>query len=269
MKSIVCALLVLACVGIGPCAAHAGWVVEWRNTSFKPDGQPLAPEAATMRIARGQVRLVQPNAISLIDYNRERFTILNIQRQAYWSGAVSDYVSETVKNREAAIRERAGSKAPVNLSLPTPDDKNLPPIVIKRTTETKTIAGHPTVKYTVESRGALFQELWLAEDLNLSADLDAAKFLAYERKMNGAMVGQFASAFAALYRSDDYRQLYEKGFILQSIVHHNLGGYERQVTDIRPAEIEASDFAIPESYRKVGLAELFPAPEAPPRAGRR
>jgi hypothetical protein len=237
-------------------AAHAGWVAEWEHTLIKTNGDRGTAEPATMRIEKGKVRLVQPNTTSLIDYNNSRFTILNTDRQYFWSGTVDQYVSEMLKVRARSAKRRTGEDVAPETD-PKVDTKSLPPVAITRTEQVETVAGHPTHKYEIRVKDELFEELWVAEGLDLSGDMDTNKFLAYQKKMGAAMVGNSATAYNAIYHSPEYKNLLEKGFILRSITHHIAGGFERKAIELKQVEIPDNEFEVPDNYRKVRLSDIF------------
>ena len=242
-----------------PVAARAGWIVEWQNSAVKNTGERMDPEPATMYVSGGRVRLEQPHTTSLIDYDKGRLTLLNTDRQYFWSGSLDEYVDEMTKNRAKAMNERLGKDAKAKFAVPKLDPNSLPGIVIKKTGEKKTVAGHETWKYEVLSNDEPFQELWIAEDIDLSKDLDPKKFLAYQKKMSGAMLGKAAAQYEALYRSDDYVKLLQKGYTLEAHVHHIAGGYERTATSVKQADVPPSKFDVPNDYRRVRLSDVFPS----------
>lgn len=247
--------LLIGVICIGPAATQAGWIAEWEHTPIKSNGERGVTEPATMRIEKGRVRLAQPNTTSLIDYNKSRFTILNPQRQHFWSGTVDEYVAQMLKTRAAAAKRKRGEN--IGEEKPKLDPKSLPPVVIARAAETEKIAGHQTNKYEIKVNDELFEELWIADDLDLSGDMDAKKVLAYQRKMSGAMIGNSAIAYNALYHSPEYQKLLDKGFVLRSVTHHIAGGFERTAVELKEVEIPESEFVVPENYRKVRLSDVF------------
>lgn len=251
------ALLSLVLAGV-PVSAGAGWIVEWQNTSLKPGGERRSAESSTMEISGQRVRLTQPMSVSLIDYEKASFSVLNPAAKVFWSGPVDDYVGEAARNRQETVRDKFGADAASTYGMPRIDEKDLPAIVLRKLDDRETIAGHETVKYAIESGGEVFQELWLAKDLDLSADLSAEKFLAYQRKMSAAMLGKPAKRFNALYRDAEYRKLLESGFVLRTVQRHNAGSFTREVTSVRKADIDAAQFKVPEDYRRVALKEVFP-----------
>jgi hypothetical protein len=77
------------------------------------------------------------------------------------------------------------------------------------------------------------------------------------------MLGKSSGPYNALYRSEEYRKLLDKSFALKLVTHHIAGGFERVATSFQAAEVPASEFQIPESYKRVRLEDVFNAP--PPR----
>lgn len=238
-----------------PATTEAGWVAEWEHTPIKSNGDRGSTEPATMRIEKGKVRLVQPTTTTLIDYGKSRFTILNTERQYFWSGTVDEYVDQMLKARAEAAKRKRGEE--IGTEKPALDPKTLPPVAVVKTGDTETIAGHKTDKYEVKVNEELFEELWVANDLNLSEDMDVSKVLAYQTKMSGTMLGNSAKAYNAIYRSPEYKKVLEQGFVLRSITHHIAGGFERTAVELKQAEIPESEFAVPDSYRKVRLSDVF------------
>lgn len=255
--------LLVALIGLAPSMARAGWIIEWRTTPFKTGGEKLDSEALTMEVSKNQARTAQPRSITLIDYDKMQFTIINPQNETFWSGSVDDYVKEMSQNRSKALEDRMGKRGKEGkkkqAATPPPVPTPVPPVItIVNSGETKTIAGHTTTKYTVKSNDELFQELWVAEDLNLSGDLDPKKYITYQQKTTASMLGKSAEGFTAIYRSEDYRKLLEKGFALQTTTYHIAGGFEQIATGIRQSDVPASSFAVPDTYRRVRLLDVFP-----------
>lgn len=256
-----------------PTVAHGGWVTEWTNTAMKQNGDRLDPQPASMAISGGRVRLEQPEVVTLIDYNAGRFTLMNPAQRSFWSGTIDEYVREVSQSRVAGLREKLGAMEPRNKNTmklkqpakeykpPTIDPAKLPPLSITKTDATAKIAGYDTVKYEVRADGTLFEEIWVAPALDVSSDLDVDRYLAMQRKMSAGMLGKMAGAYNALYVNDEYRTLLAKAFALKIITHHLAGGFERVATSVRQADVPASQFAVPDAYRKVKLSEVISTPQ--------
>jgi hypothetical protein len=240
---------------LGPTATQAGWIVEWEHTPIKSNGDRGTTEPVTMRIEKGKVRLGQPSTTSVIDYNKSQFTLLNPQRQYFWSGTVDEYVAQMLKTRSQAAKRKRGEES--GEAMPALDLSSLPSVAIAKAEGTEKIAGHTTIKYDIKVDDVLFEELWIADDLDLSSDIDAKKVLAYQKKMSGGMIGNSAKAFNALYHNPEYQKLREKGFVLRAVTHHIAGGFERVAVEVKNVEIPESEFVVPENYRKVRLSDVF------------
>jgi len=245
--------------------ARAGWVVRWNNVQIKKSGERLDAEPSTMRIDRNRVRVEQPNVTTIIDYNRKRFTVMNPKREIFWSGSADDYIKTLVDERSRSLRKRgraarAGGRV---AELPEVDESRLPQIKIVRSVQHETIAGHDAVKYVILTSEEPFEEMWVAEDLDLSRDLSPKKFLAYQRKIGAVRLGKSADAYNALYRDEQYRKILDRGFAVKTIVHHIAGGFERTVTDIRRADVDGKLFKVGRNYRRARLAQVL-APEEKP-----
>jgi hypothetical protein len=235
----------------------------------------MDPQNSTMAVSDGRVRLEQPEVLSLIDYNAGTFTLANSTKEVFWSGSIDDYVRQIARSRAMGLREKLGNVDQKNKKMKDAEAKaldpakvdpaKLPPVSIVKTDLTEKIAGYDTVKYECRAAGDLFQEIWVAPGLDMSSDLDIDRFLALQRQLSAGMVGKAAGQYNALYRDDEYRKLLEKATALKIITHHMGGSFEHTATSVRQAEVASSQFTVPESYRKVTLSDVLPAPPPPPQ----
>jgi len=274
-------MLSLCCLAaLVPATAGAGWVIDWSTTAVNQNGERMAVQRATQAIAGNRVRMQQPEVITVIDYGRDQYTLMNVKKQYFWSGSIDDYLREMGQHRQTAMRERVAAmgmaekmskkNAEKNAGNRATDQKtktigpgDLPPVSITSAGTQEKIAGYDAEKYDVKVDGELFQELWLAHGLDLSADLDAARYQAIQEKTGSAMMGKSSKQYNALYRDPQYRALVAKAFVLKSVTHHLAGGYERIATAVRQEDVPASTFEVPDSFRKVRLADLFDPPPTP------
>lgn len=241
-------------------SAEAGWVVEYSNIAVKPRGDRQPAVQSTTRIASGKMRADQDAIVMITDFSGDKFTVMNKEKQVFWTGTTSEYQKQMTGRKLEKLGKRFDSFKG-KTELPPVDEEKLPRIVIRKTEQTRQIAGHKATKYTVESNGELFQELWVTDEVDISGDVNAEQQLAHQRKMNAGMIGKTAGPFNALHRSEDYKKLIEKSFILESVTHHGAGKFERTVTALRQADVSADEFKVPENYKRVRLADVFPAPK--------
>ncbi len=256
VKNVWMSLSLAALVAV-PTIASAGWVIEWRNTPLRKDVRQEATKARSY-ISGNKSRMEQEYLTTINDYEKSKFTIINPKSKFYWSGNVEEYVKLSAKRRRDAMAKSldAGKKESPEL-LPELDEENLPEITVELSGETKELAGHEVTKYLVRVNEELFQEIWIAEGLDLSDDVDPEKFVTFQKKSSRGMVGASAPPFNALYRSADYINLLRKGFALETLTHHIAGGFEQSARSIRETTVNEESFSPPEGYRRVRLSEVF------------
>ena len=260
--------MLLVLLAVIPTSAHAGWISEWTTTAFKSNGDRVNTDQSSMSLASGHMRTDQPDVISVADYNTGRFTLMSPQRKLFWTGTVEEYVHEVARSRAEGMSQalaEAGEKAAKEkgqkeFEPPKIDPAKLPPLSITKTAITEKIAGYDTVKYEVRSDGELFQELWVAPSLNVSSDLDVDRCLTFQRKMSAGMLGKASGSYNALYLNDEYRKLLQSAFVLKLVTHHASGSFERTATSVRQADVAASQFEVPDAYRRVKLADVLAPP---------
>jgi hypothetical protein len=253
-----------------PATVRAGWVSDWTNTAVKPNGDPLDKQSVTMAIANGRVRMQQPNVVTLIDYNTDRFTMINPTKHTYWTGTIDDYVKHVGQNRQETMRKQLGTQGLHSRKLqnatsgeykpPKIDVAKLPPVSVTKTDVTERIAGYDAVKYEARANGELFQEFWVAPSLNVSSDLDPTRYFAGQEKLSAGMAGKSGPLFNALYRDPEYRKLLDSGFILKVVNHHIGGQFERVATSMRQADVPATEFEVPADYRRVSISDVLSTP---------
>ena len=262
------AAMLLIALSMAPSAVHAGWVTTWTNTAVKQNGDRLDPQPASMTISGGRVRLEQPEVVTVIDYTTDRYTLMNPVKHYFWTGTIDEYQREMGHARAARMHEQyaelgKGKTSPKHeeYKVPTIDPAKLPTLSIGKTGLTEKIAGYDTEKYEIKSDGELFQEIWIAPALDVSGDLDPNRYFAVQRKMSAAMLGKSAGQYNALYLNDEYRKLLEKTFVLKTITHHLGGSFERSATAVSRVEVPATQFEVPDTYRKVRLDDVLGQPQ--------
>lgn len=267
---------VLTALVLSPSLAHAGWVLQWKTAASNGKGEEMQSQKATQSISENQVRMEQPEVITIIDYNKDHFVMMNPTKQFFWSGTTDEFVREMTRARDAAMHEKIGSltgqkaknkaEAAAADAAPKPIDvSKLPPVSITPSGVQEKIAGYDTQKYEVRVDGDLFEEIWIAP-LDMSADINPDRFNAQLLKNSAAMQGKSADSYNALYRDAEYRRLTDKAMILKTVTHHVAGTFERTATSVEKRDVPASTFTVPDSYRKVRLSDLLDAPPAAPAA---
>lgn len=240
-----------------PQVAGAGWMIEWKNTPSRQDVRQDSTNS-TAYLDGNKSRVEQEHLTTIYDYDKSKFTIINPKSKYFWSGGIEEYVLLAAKRRKEEMAKKHGaSKNGDKDPLPELDVDALPEISVELSGETREIAGHQTTKYLVRVNEELFQEVWVAADLDLSADLDPEKFVEYQQKSSRGMIGASSKPYHALYRSPAYLDLLRKGFALETKTNHIAGSFEQRARSIREVTVDSARFEVPEGYRRVRLEEVF------------
>lgn len=269
MPRVLRVLSILSVLALAP-PAHAGWTLQWSMTGFNQKGIRTPTQTATESIANDRSRSEQPTMVTITDYGTLRYTLMNPAKQYYWNGPIQDYVRESSRNRAAGMQERIGhllgkkdpEKAMEAFMPPPVDPAKLPPVSVTSSGLREKIASYETEKYEVRVDGELFLEIWVAPALNISGDLNVNRLLEAKRQMSAGVMGKSSAPFNAVYRSDEYRNLLQKGLPLKEITHHIAGGFERVATAVQQGDIPAAQFEVPSDYRRVRLGDVLDAPPA-------
>jgi hypothetical protein len=251
------------CIGLAVLAAastaQAGWVIEQSNVATKSRGDSTPAEPATTRISQGRIRITQPYTVTVQDCVKNRFSIYLPDENRYWSGSFDEYGKEIMAQARRPKTDLGADGQPATAPAAPPpiDPSTLPKIVVRKTEDRATIAGYDTVKYVIESDGRLFQEVWLADTLNLKRDLEPTAYLECQKKIAAGMLGASAQDYHALYRSPDYLQLNSSGYALKTTVHHIAGSFTQETRSVKQVDVPESDFQVPPTAKSVPLGELF------------
>ena len=243
----------------------------------------MPSQKATMSIAANQVRIEQPDVITIIDYNKDHFTLMNPTKQFFWSGTTDEFVREMTRTRDAdaaredrlAHRSEAKNKAEAAAADAAPkpiDVSKLPPVSITpvRACRRRSPATTPQ-KYEVQVNGDLFEEIWVAP-LDMSADLNPDRFnraAAEDQRRDAGQVGRRSTTRST--GTTSTASCSDKALMLKIVTHHLAGSFERTATSVKQARRPGVDVQVPDSYRKVRLSRPArcrrppqPAAESPP-----
>lgn len=235
-------------------AAHAGWEIEQSHYTRRPTGETFSTRTTVMRVSKGRARIADDPLTMLIDYQADRLTLLLPTKQLFWTGTSRDYLREL-----AQAYPRAHAHPDVN---PAPQQDGIE-IAVEDTGTTETVGERTAAKYRVDVKGLPHQEIWVAKDLDLRADLDPKLLQEFQARIGAGLRGADGAIQAALNRNPAYLKLYATGFPVR--IHSYMGTaiVGRDVVRVTPATVDDAEFAVPKGFRTVPLVELLDAREAP------
>ena len=214
-KSILTLMVVMAAV----MTAHAGWMIEQIATD--PRGKQST-----------QVFYIQENKIMIEDQEKVIFDLETLEIVAIMAdqGMYMKFPADMMNMMGKAAPEWSGT------------------LEVVKTSETETIAGYSTTKYQLLIDGGLAQEIWMAEDLDVSAEVDMEQFL----NMSTAKAG------VASYQSTaEYQDLFRQGYPLRQVVFQAGGKEIIEATKVEQQDIPDSQFEVPDGYQEMNMQQMM------------
>lgn len=239
--------------------AFAGWVIE--EVTGYAEGEETKQ---TSYFQNNRIKIVDSEQVMVFDLQKGVFYILSPDREIYWSGTPEQFQEDTkemVKRQMEKILEgmppeqREAYKQYLEEiqgeAKKTTTEKKLN-VQVQKTSEKATVAGYPTQKYEVWVDEELKQDLWIATEMNLADEIDLNKFAKFIEALSELEEEETYES------SPQYMALLGQGYWLRSIEYDEEG--EETVTEVVKAEkkkIPDSEFAVPKSYGKVSIEELW------------
>ncbi len=239
--------------------AFAGWVIE--EVTGYAEGEEIRE---TSYFQNNRIKIVDSEQIMIFDLEKGVLYFLNPNREIYWSGTPEELqkgMKEAMKRQMEKILEgmppeqREAYKQYLEEiqgeAKETTTEKKLN-VQVQKTSEKATVAGYPTQKYEVWVDEELKQDLWIATAINLTDEIDLNEFAKFIEALSGLEEEE------AYESSPQYMALLGQGYPLRSIEYDEEG--EETVTEVVKAEkkkIPDSEFAVPKSYGKVSIEELW------------
>ncbi len=239
---------------------QAGWVVQQET--------PGGP--STMYLQSNQVRAGAHGGGVIYDLNAGMVTMINPNRQVYWSGQPQELNRQMNQNLDARMeealqrvppeqreqmrammqRQRGGGQGQRGGGMAPPEAK----VEVKATGESAKIAGYASKKYQVYVDGKLRQELWIAELPGFRKEMDLNKMM----KLAHAMRAGGPGPGLGWRRAEPVQQLMVKGMPMK-IVEHGPDGPMTvlTVTKLEKKSLPASTFQPPAGYKKVAFDQMM------------
>ncbi|MGH7909530.1 MAG: DUF4412 domain-containing protein, partial [Thermodesulfobacteriota bacterium] len=128
---------------------------------------------------------------------------------------------------------------------------------IEKTPDKQTMAGYDATKYKIYTDGAVYQEIWISDEVSVYKDIDMNKMNDFQNRVNETLSSLYTSSGGGLESSLEYQRLLEKGYPLKTVqvVGQNKGIIE--VVNAKETEIGNSEFEVMKGFRKTTLEEVM------------
>ncbi len=214
-KGILTVVVVIAAV----MAAHAGWVIE--QTATDPSGNQTTQ---TFYIQNNKVMIEDQEQV-IFDLESSKMTVVMPSQGMYMK-----FPADMMNMMGKAAPEWNGA------------------LEVRTTTETETIAGYSATKYQLLIDGGLVHEIWLADEMDMSADADMEQFLNMSKMR----------AKEASYRSTpEYQDLLRQGFPLRQVSFQAGGKEIIEATNVEQQDIPDSQFEVPDGFQEMKMEQMM------------
>jgi hypothetical protein len=235
--------------------AQAGFVVHQETV-----GGP-----STMYAQDNQVRASMGQAGMIYDLNHDMLTMLNPDRQVYWSGNpnnLKQQMNQAMDSRiEAALqqvppdqREQMRTMMKQRMGMTKTPAQPQAKVVVKKTGESAKIAGFKSQKYQIYVDGQLRQEVWMASVPGFEGQVDLPKMT----KLAQALNPQSAAPGSSWRNSPEMTKLMSGGMPMK-IVEYSKGGpmTVMTVTSVEQKKLPASTFQPPAGWKQVDFNQMM------------
>ncbi|MGH7800841.1 MAG: DUF4412 domain-containing protein [Thermodesulfobacteriota bacterium] len=259
-----------------PSSVRAGWIVEQVIYSVATSSKESSKQKIKSKFyfSKNRVKSLQGNSEIIINYNSNQIFIVDSGRKLYWGGTIDEYINEiarSVAQSSKKLGESLKNMPPEQRKAIEEDMKKqglrLPGeakqsdmkvrVRIEKTPDKETMAGYDATKYKIYTDGAVYQEIWISDEVSVYKDIDMNKMNDFQNRVNETLSSLYTSSGGGLESSLEYQKLLEKGYPLKTVqvVGQNKGIIE--VVNAKETEIGNSEFEVMKGFRKTTLEEVM------------
>ena len=252
MRHVVLAALALLLAVTAP--AVAGYKIEQTMSGVD--------ETAVIYVDSNRIKIGSGQEV-IFDIENDLLYMIMPEKQVYWSGSPDELV-ESIKAVMESAMEGMLAQVPedqreqyreymksMGMTMPGEVDEEEHAVELVKTDDAEEIAGYKTVRYEIHVDGELAEEIWMADDVPVSDEIDIKRFADYAAAMK-----QFSGEYA-YETSDAYLERMATGYPMRTRPYRmGQAGPVTEVTALTEMDVPDSTFEVPESYKKVSLMEL-------------
>ncbi len=236
--------------------AVGGWVFE-RVTHTE-----LAPgpsSKVTTFVSKGKVKELHPDGTYFLwDVPRKRLFQVNPSARSYSGGPVQQMIG-SIKRYLDEMREGLAKMSDEeredlarrmgDVPMPVPKTGVPPAWTVKATGRSRKILGRTAKLFEIHADGRLFEERWIATDLEFGADLDYAEYARWGRALEAAFAAGMGDDLPS---GREVEALDAKGLVMRSVLLGEKARVVSDVTSLEKKDLPDSTFALPLDFQLKG-----------------
>ncbi|MCD4680789.1 MAG: DUF4412 domain-containing protein [Bacteroidales bacterium] len=236
----------------------AGWVI----TSEK-DEELDNIEIETTYIQDNIIKITTERDIAIFNFETNEIYLINPLSKSYWAGTLSDFKTNVIEGMKSKM-ENMLKKIPVEHhemykkmyqdkidKIESDKINEGDDLEIKETSENLNILDYSSAKYQIWQDEILREDVWIAEKLDISDELNIEKF------KNFFMSFSNITSDRSVENSPKFFELFEKGYPLKTIEYYENFKIITTVTNIEKKQIPASEFSPPPGFNKINIMDLW------------
>ncbi|HXG30183.1 MAG TPA: DUF4412 domain-containing protein [Thermodesulfobacteriota bacterium] len=271
LKSMCVFLFVIASLAFSLEMAFAGFIME--QVSYKKG--EAEKRKGRIFISKNRIKFVEEQngqAVAIFDLNTGEMVQIDNEGKRYIITTPEEYFKfiQDMTDRMKADLEKQLSKLPPDQrakaeemmkaqGMKLPGEGTLPKKVsLKKTDESRDIAGYRSNKYEIYEDGKLSEEIWISKDIGLDGELDMKKMASYmsEIKKISEKAGLGYSGLDEQERV--LKEIYETGFPTRSVDYLSDGSaYIEEIVRVNKADLSDGEFQPPAGYKRITLQEMI------------
>jgi hypothetical protein len=241
----------------------AGWEIITRYYNSFDDPQNARLEH--VYISDGFMKIVSSEMTTIFDLKKQEITYLNLTNKRYWKGNPEKFNSDVRNELRLKIDQelintdksnRVSQKEMYEEMIRNTFDDALSSqiaknYVVKKLNQEQTIAGYKSLGYQVYDDAMPLEIIWIANDVNVSSELD---FRSFSNLLFKLVKGAYGSSFE---NSSQYFTLVDQGYPLKVEMHLKSGNKSvSEAIKVNKINLNLSDFAIPVDFVQGTLTEV-------------
>lgn len=251
--------------------AFAGFIME--QVSYKKG--EAEKRKGRIFISKNRIKFVEEQngqAVAIFDLNTGEMVQIDNEGKRYIITTPEEYFKfiQDMTDRMKADLEKQLSKLPPDQrakaeemmkaqGMRLPGGGTLPKRVsLKKTDESRDIAGYRSNKYEIYEDGKLSEEIWISKGIGLDGELDMKKMASYmsEIKKISEKAGFGYSSLDEQGRI--LKEIYETGFPMRSVDYLSDGSaYIEEIVRVNKADLSDGEFQPPVGYKRITLQEMI------------
>ena len=271
LKSMCVFLFVIASLAFSLEMAFAGFIME--QVSYKKG--EAEKRKGRIFISKNRIKFVEEQngqTVAIFDLNTGEMVQIDNEGKRYIITTPEEYfkfIQDMTDRMKADLEKQLSKLSPDQRAkaeemmkaqgMKLPGEGTLPKKVsLKKTDESRDIAGYRSNKYEIYEDGKLSEEIWISKDIGLDGELDMKKMASYmsEIKKISEKAGLGYSGLDEQERV--LKEIYETGFPTRSVDYLSDGSaYIEEIVRVNKADLSDGEFQPPAGYKRITLQEMI------------